>query len=717
MGIPPQIRTKHLSMKIRGTLLFALLLLISGAFFAAYTPEGYPPGDKESVIIQAMMRNLERLHYKPLKIDDGFSERAFSYYLNDVDGNRLFFTQEDIDALTPQRQLIDDQINAGTYAFFDSVQQRMQLAVDKTEGYYTEILAEPFDLTTGGDIEMRSEDDATWTAGDADLRAYWHDYLKRDVLSQLVNKQEENEKNDTLDVKPTVAEMEVDIRKSTLDRYEKWTERMRKGKLSVRRSQYLNALTSMFDPHTSYYRPRDKESFDIRFSGRLEGIGATLQTKDSYTKVTTLVVGGPAWKGKELEVDDLILSVRQGGQDSIVDIKDMAVEDVVTYIRGKKGTTVILKVRKPDGTVEDISIVRDVVVIDDSFARSLIVPGATDEEKIGYINLPSFYADFQNEDGRFSAKDIKAELEKLKEQHVGGIILDLRNNGGGSLRDVVDMTGFFIPEGPVVQVAGRGGKKDILRDKDDGVVWDGPLVVMVNQYSASASEILAAALQDYNRAVIVGSTSTFGKGTVQRFIDLDRTIPGNSEVKPLGSVKLTMQKFYRINGGSTQLRGVTPDVVLPDSRSLIETGERQQTSPLEWTSIDPAEYEQNVYTIDFMDELKARSLARIDAGETWQRIEDNAKRVKRQSDRNTYPLTLDEYKELTVANKTEAEMYDDLFDDEVNPGVLNLEVDLEPILQDESKTARNDEFKKIVGKDVYIQEAINILSDMRELVK
>ena len=357
---------------------------------------------------------------------------------------------------------------------------------------------------------------------------------------------------------------------------------------------------------------------------------------------------------------------------------------------------------------------RDVVVIDDRFAKSLIVPGPN-QEKIGYINLPSFYADFNNEDGRFCSVDVKAELEKLKDLSVDGVILDLRNNGGGSPRDVVDMTGYFIPEGPIVQVAGRGGRREVLADKDPGVVYDGPLVVLVNQYSASASEILAAALQDYNRAVIVGSTSTFGKGTVQRFIDLDRTIQGRGDVKPLGTVKLTMQKFYRINGGSTQLKGVESDIVLPDSRSLLETGERQRTAPLAWNSIEAAEYGQDVYRIDFMEQLRERSAARIAGSSTFQRIQENAKRVKRQNDRDTYPLALDDYQELTRANKTEAEMYNDLFDDVVNPGVFNIEVDLEEIMVDESKEARNADFKKNVSKDVYVREALNIIADMREL--
>ena len=700
-------------MKNKGILLSLALCLAIGSFFAAYLPAPVPPGDKESVIIQTMMQNLARYHYQPMEIDDDFSQRAYDYYLNDVDGARLFFTQDDIQEFSNHRLQIDNEIAAGSYAFFDRVQERWLSNLDQREEIYKDILAKPIDLDRKGDITLRDED-SEWLPNEKSLRTYWEDYITRDIVGQVTSQLEENENDEDLVVKPSVEEVEAEVRKETMERYDKWFERMRESKVSIRRSQYLNALTSMFDPHTSYFRPKDKESFDIRFSGRLEGIGATLQKDDNYTKVASLVVGGPAWKAKELEADDLIMAVRQGGADSITDIKDMLVEDVVTYIRGKKGTTVHLKTQKPDGTIKWISIVRDVVVIDDRFAKSLIVPGPN-QEKIGYINLPSFYADFNNEDGRFCSVDVKAELEKLKDLSVDGVILDLRNNGGGSLRDVVDMTGYFIPEGPIVQVAGRGGRREVLADKDPGVVYDGPLVVLVNQYSASASEILAAALQDYNRAVIVGSTSTFGKGTVQRFIDLDRTIQGRGDVKPLGTVKLTMQKFYRINGGSTQLKGVESDIVLPDSRSLLETGERQRTAPLAWNSIEAAEYGQDVYRIDFMEQLRERSAARIAGSSTFQRIQENAKRVKRQSDRDTYPLALDDYQELTRANKTEAEMYNDLFDDVVNPGVFNIEVDLEEIMVDESKEARNADFKKNVSKDVYVREALNIIADMREL--
>ncbi|MCX8210653.1 MAG: carboxy terminal-processing peptidase [Lewinella sp.] len=717
-------------MKSRGTILFSAILVLA-AFMAAVMPETAPPGDKESVIIQTMMRNLERFHYQPMDIDDDFSARAYDFYLNDIDGARLFFTAEDLSKLSVHKFAIDDQIDAGSYDFFNLTQKRWKASMDKTEKWYRDILAKPFNINKGSELKMR-DDDSGWSKTDKELSQYWEDYMKRDVISQVVNEQEEYEaavenrakmtpaekataeKEEPLK-KKSVTELEKAAREKLIERYDDWFERMRKAKISSQRSQYLNALTSMFDPHTTYYRPKDKESFDIRFSGRLEGIGATLQNKDQYTKISTLVVGGPAWKSKKLEVDDLIMSVRQKDEEEAVNIKDMLVEDVVGYIRGKKGTTVFLKVKKPDGTIKEVSIVRDIIVIDDSYARSLIVDGVGEDEKIGYINLPSFYADFQNEDGRFSAKDIKVELEKLKDRNVDGVILDLRNNGGGSLRDVVDMSGFFIPQGPIVQVAGRGGRKEILSDKDPAVVWDGPLIVLINQYSASASEILAAALQDYNRAVIVGSTQTFGKGTVQRFIDMDRTITGRADIKPLGTVKLTMQKFYRVNGGSTQLRGVVPDIILPDSRSLLETGERQQTGPLPWTEIDPAEYGQDVYQIPFMETLRERSNNRVADNPVFMKIIDNAKRFKRQRDQDTYPLNLSAYRDMTEANKKEAEQYKDLFGNDVNFNVANIEVDMKEITADESKVARNDEFKKGVAKDVYIQEALNIIKDMREM--
>ncbi|NRA49884.1 MAG: carboxy terminal-processing peptidase, partial [Phaeodactylibacter sp.] len=396
-----------------------------------------------------------------------------------------------------------------------------------------------------------------------------------------------------------------------------------------------------------------------------------------------------------------------------VDIAGMVIDDVVQLIRGDKGTKVTLTVKKIDGTVQDITITRDVVVLEEQFAKSLILESdEKPDERIGYILLPSFYADFQNKNGRFCSTDVAAEIEKLKDKNVDGIVLDLRYNGGGSLRDVVKMTGLFIEKGPIVQVKSRMSEPEVLKDSDSRVQYDGPLIVMVNSYSASASEILAAALQDYGRAVIVGSPSTFGKGTVQRFIDLDRTIRGFNELKPLGEIKLTTQKFYRVNGGSTQLKGVTPDIILPDNFFYIKTGERDRDYAMEWTEIAPVEYEQNVVELDNISKLRRRSEKRIAENEAFQKILANAKRVEQQREESTYPLDLDDYRKMREDRQAQADEFEGVLDQVVLENIANLEEDIPSIEADESKKARNDEWLESVSKDIYIQETLAIMRDM-----
>ena len=701
-------------------------ILFLGVFFAAVAPPfGGTEPEKEALIIQTIVRNLEQYHFDPAVINDDFSAQAFEFYFNDIDGARLFLNEKDMQQLNGYRDQLDDEALAGNFDFFDKVQELMTANRAEVQTWYREILAKPFDLDQQGTVTLRGET-SDWTANKKEQRQYWETYLQRDLLRRLSNKQEELEKKREKGLKseneeerkkaaeplPTTAELEETIRGEILETYDKWFERMGKLKRSEHLSQYLNALTSMFDPHTGYYRPKDKENFDIKFSGRLEGIGATLQTSDEYTKVTSLVVGGPAWKGKQLKEDDIIMAVRQEKDEEAIDIKGMVIDDVVDQIRGDKGTKVYLTVKKATGEIEEIMIVRDIVVIDDRFARSLIIDGPEEGEKIGYLYLPSFYADFQNPDGHFCSKDVAIELEKLKAAKVDGIVLDLRDNGGGSLSDVVKMTGFFIPEGPIVQVQDRINNTEVLSDKDDRVQYDGPLAIMVNQGSASASEILAAALQDYNRAVIIGSTSTFGKGTVQRFIDLDRTLRGYSEVKPLGTIKLTMQKFFRIDGGSTQLRGVVPDIILPDVYTYLETGEKKQTNPMKWTSIKPVAYQQDVFNIKNMDQLVAASTRRISANPTFNLIDENAQRIKRIRDRDTYSLNLKTYQAEEDKLEKEAEKFENMFEAEINSGVRNLSGDTEVFANDESKQARNEAFIKDVTRDVYIQETLNVVHDL-----
>ena len=664
--------------------------------------------------MQTIITGFNQLHFRPKAIDDTFSEDVFNFYIDQMDGSRRFLTEEDIVRLEPYKYKLDDEINASSFEFFNLSQEIRKAGFEKTQDFYREALAQPFDYNAGETIELDGKK-RPFAKNDAELRDFWRKYAKYETMQRLATKLEEQEGKGEEEEPRSFEELEIEARQDVLEFFDDWYNRIEKMKREDFLSQYLNTITHIFDPHSEYYQPIDKENFNIQFSGRLEGIGASLRTEGDYTKVVRIVVGGPAWKQKELEEDDTILKVKQEDEKDPVDITGMQINDVVQLIRGKKGTNVTLTIKKIDGTVEDITIERDIVVLEEQFAKSLILEGAVPGERIGYINLPSFYADFQNSDGQSSAKDIETELEKLKAEKVDGIVLDLRYNGGGSLRDVQKMTGYFIEKGPVVQVKSRGSEPEVLRDVDPRVQYDGPLIVMVNTYSASASEILAAALQDYDRAIIVGSKSTFGKGTVQRFLDLDRTIRGYNEIKPLGEIKLTIQKFFRINGGSNQLKGVESDIVLPDNFHYIETGERDREYAMEWTEIEPAQYSQNVMKIQHMDQIRQRSEARVAQDTTFQKVLKNALRLKEQRDYTEYPLQLASYQSLVKKQEEEAKQFDGLFDQEVNHNVANLDVDLSHIELDESRKARNDDWVQSVTKDIYIRETMNIMHDLIEL--
>ncbi|MCP3930433.1 MAG: tail-specific protease [Bacteroidetes bacterium] len=694
-------------MKIKGSLFLSFVVIIGLA--ATFYPQ-VDMAEKESVIMQTLLNGLGQLHYQPQAINDEFSQKVYSLYLDRIDSGHRFLTQADVEQLKIYELQIDDESNNGTYEFFDLSVELLNAALNKTETYYQEILAKPFDFSKNEMVELDGEK-KEFAENNEELKEYWRKSMKYEVLTRLTSEIEAQEKIEEESEKKNFEELEKETREKVLEVYDGWYKRMRKMKRTDRLSNYLNTITRVFDPHTGYYEPIDKQNFDIGMSGTFEGIGARLQTQDDHTKVSDIIVGGPAWKQKQLEKNDVILKVAQAGEEA-VDIKGMVINDVVQLIRGDKETEVLLTVKKVDGTVVEIPIVRDVVIVEEGFAKSLILDGKSEDEKIGYIYLPRFYADFKNKDGRFCAADVAKELDKLKSENVDGVVLDLRNNGGGSLRDVVKMSGLFIEEGPIVQVKSRNRTPEVLEDKDPRVQYDGALIVMVNSFSASASEILAAALQDYERAIIVGSNSTFGKGTVQRFFDLDRALRGNAELKPLGEIKLTTQKFYRIDGGSTQLEGVTPDIVLPDNYHYIVIGEKEHDFPMKWTKIDAVEFQQNVYNLKKLPELKRKSSRRVENSEAFQMIYKNADRLKIQHDRSTYPLNLEAYQSLNEELEEYSKTFKDYFDDGVLGGVHNLEADMAAIQADESRKARNDEWIKSVKKDVYLDEVLHIIHDM-----
>jgi len=704
-----------LDMKLKSSLLLFSFVGIVGLviFTEALNPfqKPEPNPQKEAALMQALLQGLNRLHFQPKVLDDGFSKEVYHLYLKDIDNSKRYLTKSDVEQLKQFELQLDDQANAGTFQFFDLSMQLFDQALPKTQNWYREILGKPMDFSKNDLLEADGKK-LEWAKDDAELRARWEKWMKFEVLSRIVEEEQKQEKADFKGERKTFAQLEEEMRKKVLDTYEKRQKQILKMDRTRRLETYLNAITNVFDPHTGYYSPREKENFDIQMSGKLEGIGARLQSDGEKTTVTEIVPGGPAWKEGTLQPKDVIMKVAQGATDAeSIDVMGWEIDDVVAKIRGSKGSKVTLTIRKADGMEKVITITRDVVIMEEGFAKSLMLNSGENQDKVGYIYLPKFYADFTPQGVTSCAADVAKEVEKLKKENAKGIILDLRGNGGGSLRDVVQMSGLFIENGPIVQVKSRTKTPEIMSDNDPRVQWGGPLIVMVNGFSASASEILAAAMQDYGRAIIVGSTGTYGKGTVQRFVDLDNAT-GDDSVKPLGEMKLTIQKFYRITGKTTQLDGVTPDIVLPDFYNFIDIGERENDYPLASTTIDAVPFKQNTYRIGNLDKLKTDSEARVASDATFKKVNDNAMRLRKQKDQSQYPLQVEKFRTWNKRQDQDAEQFENLFLP-INGFVLeNLAADMPQIQSDTSRIARNEDWLKDKKKDVQLYESFRIMQDM-----
>lgn len=663
--------------------------------------------DKDKLLIEVITYVMERGHYEPKDINDDFSEHVFNSYIEGIDGQRRFFLQSDINNFRRFKSEIDDQIRMSDISFFNLTYDRLMARMSQVKSFYSELLDEPFDFSIKDSINLKFEE-IPYAKTLNGLKDLWRKRFKLSTLeyfSDLVDQEDfEIEKDSTYQVKSRIV-MEEEARSKTKENIENYFDVFddieRKDWFSI----YINTITLEFDPHSNYFAPDDKERFDQNISGKFEGIGARLQKKDQEVKIVEVIVGGPVWKVKALEVGDVILKVAQKDEDP-VEIGPMRLNDAVKLIKGPKGTQVFLTVKRVSGVIEEVIINRDVVELEESYAKSSIIK--KNGKSYGFIELPKFYIDFKDQNSRNAASDIKKELEILKKKNVSGVIMDLRNNGGGSLRTVVDITGFFIDEGPVVQVKSTGGKKDILYDEDPSVVWDGSLVIMVNKFSASASEILAAALQDYKRAIILGSKQTFGKGTVQNVIDLNRIISGGTH-GDLGAVKLTTDKFYRINGGSTQLEGVKSDIIVKNQYSYIEMGEKDQDNPLAWDSIEPASYRQWNNQINY-DYALSQSAKRLKDNPYIQLVEKQARGIENQQDDFTYTLNYQDYLNEQEANRKISEKFIELKD---YKSELTFEWTPEAgVDQDEVVKERKRRWIESLQQDFYIDEAVSILEDL-----
>ncbi|WP_103864055.1 carboxy terminal-processing peptidase [Aquimarina sp. I32.4] len=696
---------------MKKSFLILMLTVIVSAASCSFTTKVENDPDKDKLLIDLISYVLGKGHYDAKNINDDFSKEVFSDYIDALDPLKRYFYKSDIDEFKRYEKLVDDEIRNKDITFFNLTYNRLQQRMAEARILHKEILEKPFNFEKDESIDTDYEK-LPYVASKIDMRNRWRLQLKFNVLSSYYDKVEEQidsvTKNSNYKRKTSVV-LEQEARemteKSLKDYFEIADDLERKDWFSI----YINSIVEEFDPHTYYFAPQDKDRFDIAMSGKLEGIGARLQKKNNNVEVIEVISGGPAWRGNEVEVGDLILKVKQEDENEPVSIVGMRLDDAVSLIKGPKGTKVTLVVKKVDGTTEFIEITRDIVELEETYAKSSIVK--KNDKIFGIVNLPKFYFNMQDYNQRNAAKDVKQEIIRLKEQNMDGLVIDLRDNGGGSLQTVVDIAGLFIEKGPVVQVRTKGESPEVLSDKDRSILWDGPLVILVNELSASASEILAAAMQDYKRAIIIGSKQTYGKGTVQNVMDLNRWMRSN-DFGDLGALKLTTQKFYRVNGGSTQLEGVKSDVVVPDRYSYIDIGEKDQENPLPWDKIAAADYKIWNGYIDF-DQTINNSKERMSKNDQLKLIEENAKWVRQRRDVNMYSLQYGKYKSNIAANEKRVEYFKAIGDYKTNLTFQSLPYERKMMQEDSILERKRNRWHESLSKDVYVEEAISVLEDLK----
>jgi carboxyl-terminal processing protease len=697
-------------MKAKIFLILLLSLLFSGAL-----PPSTPNPEREKVLSKLIANWLANWQYSGKKIDDDFSVQSFAQYTKNLDPGKNFLIQADVDALKAYKFKMDDELLDGDFSLPRLGQQLLRQRVLQVQGFCREILSRPFDFSRDEQIELDA--DKRETCRDlSQLRAWWGIWLKYLTLTQYLNLQKTaaGEKNGALkpagDFSPA---LELKARQAVEKSMQRLFGRLLQERSEEMQSLFFNSMTAIFDPHTEYFPPRAKEDFDIDMSGTLEGIGALLGESDGFIKVFDVIPGSPAWIQSILKVEDIIFKVGQG-DDEPVDIVGMSVADAARLVRGKKGSRVRLTVKKPDGRIMQIDLVRNVVELQETYARSAVLTDDNLKKQFGYIYLPKFYHDFNHAAGRNAGDDVQKEIRKLVAIGVAGMILDLRNNGGGALDDAVKLTGLFIEKGPVVQVKDRHSAPQVYEDKDGEISYSGPLVVLVNSLSASASEIVTAALQDYHRAVIIGD-QTFGKGTVQVMLDLDRFISADmSNLRPLGAIALTVQKYYRITGASTQYQGVTPDIALPDLYEYLDVSEKNQKNSLPWDTVSRLSFSLWDDGLPELAEIKKRSQQRLAANVRFQEIAENVSRLKKQRATTLVTLNIKKFQAEQEALFAAAEKFN-----KQQVEFPSLKSRLSEEAGDSASAAADAERRKEwlsgLRKDPVVEEAIQVLNDWQGL--
>ena len=666
--------------------------------------------NKDRLLLDLVSLVLDKLHYNPQIIDDSFSKDVFDDFLEAVDSQKRFLLKSDIEFFSQYEFLIDDQIKSADIEFFNVVYQTILTRIDEVEAFYDEILKTPYNFNIDENINL-NYDDLDYANDINELKSIWRKRLKLSVLDGFASKKEINNQNidkedyDEKSDNTIEEESRSSIKDNLVDFFQFNSELEKSDWFSI----YLNSIVTQYDPHTNYFAPEAKEVFDQNMSGKFQGIGARLFKRNQQVEISEVIIGGPVWKDNLLNVGDIIISVAQSIDEDPTEISLMKLTDATDLIKGEKGTKVYLTVKRVDGGIEQVEITRDIVELEETYAKSSIIKDETNT--YGLINLPRFYIDFDDYGERNAASDLKNEIINLKDKDINGLVLDLRNNGGGSLKTVIDITGFFIERGPVVQVKSIGGRKEILKDNDSSVLWDGPLVILVNEFSASASEILAAALQDYNRAIIIGSKQTYGKGTVQNIIDLNNVISGNT-YGDLGSLKITTDMFYRVNGSSTQLEGVKSDIIFPNRYSYVDIGEKDLKNPLNWNKIDPATFTNNSKFFQYAQVI-SNSKQRIKENEYFSLIDQHAFWIKSKQDDKTISLNYESYKNDLNKSKLQNDKLK-VIEDFTSPYLFEWNesnTQASNTYKDDMQEKRN-RWLKSLEKDIYINEAMNLLKDL-----
>ena len=692
-------------------LIFAVAIVLY-LFTANTNPleKEFVSNDKDRLLIELISHVIQRGHYDVKSLNDDMSEQIFHTYLESLDGQKRYFLQSDYREFSKYMYQIDDQIRELDLTFFDLTYKRLVLRMSEVESMYSSILSRPFDFDKEEEFDT-DYDEQIYPLSQKARSEKWRKQLKLSTLSVLYDKVQEEENNDETTpayLSSSWMDLEAEARTTTRENMEDFFDLMNELERKDWFDVYINSFVLQFDPHTNYFNPDDKDRFDMSMSGKFEGIGARLSKRNQAIKVVDIIVGGPLWRDQLMEVGDEIQLVRQEDGDA-VDIRAMRLDDAIKLIKGPKGSMVYLTVKKVDGNIETIPVKRDLVVLEESYARSTVIN--RQDQKYGLIHLPKFYVDFKSYKERNAAHDVEQEVINLKEAGVGGLIIDLRNNGGGSLQTVVDIAGLFIDEGPIVQVKSTVSKTEVLRDRDGKTLWNGPMVILVNELSASASEILAAAMQDYERAIVIGSEQTFGKGTVQNVVDLNRFL-SNSTYGNLGALKITTDKFYRINGGSTQLEGVKSDVITPDRYRYVDVGERDEDNPMRWDRISPLVYTKWNGYLNY-DDVIEQSQDRVNDHPIFNLVDQDAKWIEQRQNDNTIALNYQEYVSKIESDRAYADQFDAVEEYDNNLDFTISPADQKRISEDDIFLEKRERWFSNLSKDFYVEEAVNILQDLK----